>query len=135
MIRLRPHHLLCMLTYVGKGYTKAFTANFDRLLPVILAGNPLQIVLTPDDICQPLLNEPDEVCHCFNASVCQRDKLAQQDMSMLGFNIEDGQIFSLTPQHIQLLRQAFAAGTIRRACHGCQWYELCTSVSHQFEKE
>ena len=31
-VRLRAHHLLCMLTYVGKGYTAAFTANYDRIV-------------------------------------------------------------------------------------------------------
>jgi uncharacterized protein len=28
---------------------------------------------------------------------------------------------------IALLREQFAAGTIRRACAGCSWYELCTT--------
>ena len=27
-VRLRAHHLLCMLTYVGKGYSPAFCAGF-----------------------------------------------------------------------------------------------------------
>ena len=30
-IKLRAHHLLCLLTYVGKGYSPAFTANYDRV--------------------------------------------------------------------------------------------------------
>jgi len=30
-IRLRAHHLLCILTYVGKGYTPGFTVNYDRV--------------------------------------------------------------------------------------------------------
>ncbi|OWU61413.1 2Fe-2S ferredoxin, partial [Staphylococcus aureus] len=30
-IRLRGHHLLCMLTYVGKGYSPAFVENYDAM--------------------------------------------------------------------------------------------------------
>ena len=31
-VRLRAHHLLCLLTYVGKGYSPAFTANYDKVV-------------------------------------------------------------------------------------------------------
>ena len=30
-IRLRPHHLLWVVTYVGRGYSPAFTANMTRI--------------------------------------------------------------------------------------------------------
>ncbi len=37
-VRLRAHHLLCLLTYVGKGYTPAFTANYDAVVARLDAG-------------------------------------------------------------------------------------------------
>ncbi len=30
-VRLRPYHLLCLQTYVGKGYTAEFVENCDRI--------------------------------------------------------------------------------------------------------
>ena len=48
-VRLRPHHLLCLLTYVGKGYSPAFTANYDAIAMRIEQGEELLIVSGPDD--------------------------------------------------------------------------------------
>lgn len=31
-VRLRPHHLLCMQTFVGNGYSEAFVENMKQVL-------------------------------------------------------------------------------------------------------
>jgi uncharacterized protein len=128
-LRLRPHHLLCMLTYVGKGYTPEFTANFTHLLSRIDAGErAIEIADGPDEICQPLLSTPDP--HCHNESVRLRDRLAAEDLSrLLGTPILPGTRLELTDAIIHQLRQAFAAGTIRHACSGCQWKPLCDEIA------
>jgi hypothetical protein len=80
-VRLRGHHLLCMLTYIGKGYSPAFVENYDAIAGNLSNGEDIEIVDGPDDICQPLLRESD--CHCFNASVAVRDRLAIEAISGL----------------------------------------------------
>ena len=78
-VRIRAHHLLCMLTYVGKGYTAAFTANYDRIVERLNAGEDILLVHGPDDICAPLLCESS--AHCFNESVLRRDERAAHAVS------------------------------------------------------
>ncbi len=73
-VRLRGHHLLCMLTYIGKGYSPAFVDNYDTIAERLSGGEDIEIIDGPDDICQPLLCTGD--CHCFNESVVVRDRLA-----------------------------------------------------------
>lgn len=137
MIRLRPHHLLCLLTYAGKGYSPAFVANFDALA-ARLAQEPqwIEVVCGPDAICQPLLASEDH--HCTGASVAERDRLAAEDLSsLLGQTIAPGTRFALTPARIEQMRAAFAQegsggkGGIRRACSGCQWHGLCDQIAAQ----
>ena len=70
-IRLRPHHLLCLLTYVGKGYGEAFTRNYDGIAQRLSAGEPILVVEGPDEICAPLLADPDT--HCRRPGVTGRD--------------------------------------------------------------
>ncbi|RUZ88238.1 DUF1284 domain-containing protein, partial [Mesorhizobium sp. M7A.F.Ca.US.006.01.2.1] len=65
-IKLRAHHLLCPLTYVGKGYSPAFTANYDRVAERLSRGEDILLVSGPDDVCAPLLDEPEP--HCLNES-------------------------------------------------------------------
>lgn len=130
MIRLRPHHLLCILTYAGKGYSPAFVANYDAIAARIGAGEDVLLVSGPDDVCAPLLGEAD--AHCFNASVTERDRLAAGDVAaLLGEAVEDEALLTLDAARLKQMREAFAAHTIRSACPGCEWHDLCTGIAAQ----
>jgi hypothetical protein len=128
-IRLRPHHLLCMLTFAGKGYTPAFVANFEQVASRIAAGNEaIQIVDGPDDICSPLLTEAN--CHCHNSSVILRDHHAAEAISdLLQLPIRAGASLPLGQDLLPILREAFVTGTIRQACVGCQWQPTCDAIA------
>jgi uncharacterized protein len=127
-VRLRPHHLLCILTYAGRGYSPAFGANMDMVVARIATGEEIEIVAGADDICTPMLCE--DTPHCHNDSVRARDALAAEAISKLvGRAIVAGGKFSLATGTCAILRTAFTAGPLRKACEGCEWQELCTEIS------
>lgn len=127
-VRLRPHHLLCVLTYVGRGYSPAFTANMTRIAERLGAGEEIALVAGPDDICAPLLDHPDP--HCHRASVMERDRAAARDLSdLLGLNLRTGAHWVLDEDVIGRLRAVFASHQIRSACTGCEWVDLCGSIA------
>ncbi|MGH6761784.1 MAG: DUF1284 domain-containing protein [Phyllobacterium sp.] len=127
-VRLRAHHLLCMLTYVGKGYTAAFTANYDRIVERLNRGEDILLVHGPDDICAPLLCENG--AHCFNDSVLQRDERAAQAVSkILARPLRPGDSFRPDAAMLARMRKAFLAGKSRAACKDCEWSALCTSIA------
>ncbi|MDF3153476.1 DUF1284 domain-containing protein [Mesorhizobium sp. XAP10] len=127
-IRLRAHHLLCLLTYVGKGYSPAFTANYDLVAVRLSRGEDILLVSGPDDVCAPLLDEPEP--HCLNESVVERDRLATQDVGeLLARPIRVGTRLDLDPAMLGRMRQAFSAGLVRKACGGCEWNELCSTIA------
>ncbi|POF29354.1 DUF1284 domain-containing protein [Roseibium marinum] len=133
-VSLRPHHLLCLLTYLGKGYTVDFVRNYDRIVERLNAGEPLRLVSGPDDICQPMLKE--ETCHCRGSSVVERDRLAAAEISdVLGSEIETGGNLSLSGGRVRDLRTAFQAGSIRSACAGCEWRRLCSVIARDGFKD
>ncbi|WP_260740069.1 DUF1284 domain-containing protein [Tunturiibacter lichenicola] len=127
-IQLRPHHLLCMLTFVGKGYSPAFVANFEQVVRRIAqADEDVQIVQGPDDLCLPYLS--DAGCHCHNTSVLKRDRLAAEAISrLLQRPLHAGVSLQISRSLVPTLRAAFADGTIRQACAGCQWKPTCDGV-------
>jgi uncharacterized protein len=128
-IRLRAHHLLCLLTYAGKGYSPAFTANYDVIAGRIGAGEDILIVAGPDDICAPLLGEPEP--HCLRESVVERDRLAAEAAAdLLGQPISAGVRLELGKADVLRMREAFSAGHIRAACKGCEWHTLCSEIAH-----
>ncbi len=128
-VRLRAHHLLCMLTYVGRGYSPAFTANYDRTIERLNAGEQILIVDGPDDICQPLIAE-EATPHCLNGSVRERDQRAAGALTRwLGQPVEIGHLLTPDRKLLARMRTSFARGATRQACLGCEWISLCSSVA------
>ncbi|MBZ9851974.1 DUF1284 domain-containing protein [Mesorhizobium sp. CA14] len=127
-VRLRAHHLLCLLTYVGKGYSPAFTANYDNVVKRLGEGEGVMIVSGPDDICAPLLGEPEP--HCLRESAAERDRLAARDVgALLNRPIQAGDQIVLDAPSLAGMRKAFSAGLTRQACSGCEWSRLCDAVA------
>jgi uncharacterized protein len=127
-INLRSHHLLCLLTYAGEGYSPAFTAGFDSIAARVSAGEDILLVAGPDDICAPLLDSPD--AHCRRQSVAARDVQAAEALTaLLERGIRPGERLALDAPAVTRLRQAFLAGAIRQACTGCEWARSCTAIA------
>jgi hypothetical protein len=127
-VRLRPHHLLCMLTFVGKGYTAAFTENYIRIAARLSAGEDILVVEGPDDICAPMLGEAD--MHCMNESVTDRDVKASEAVeAVLKLPAGLGALISPDVNFLQRMRAAFGDGSIREACQRCEWSPLCTGIA------
>lgn len=117
-----------MLTYVGKGYSEAFTKGYDMVVQRLNNGEDMLLVAGPDDICQPLLSDTDP--HCFWDTVPERDRLAADAVeAVISRPIRDGERFSLDASTIKRMREAFRAGTTRQACHGCEWFDLCSGIA------
>jgi uncharacterized protein len=118
-----------MLTFAGKGYSPEFIANFERIASLIASGDQtMEIVFGPDDICTPIL--ADSNCHCENPSVSERDRLAAEALAdLLKQPVREDTELHLNPATLTRMREAFAAGTIRKACQGCQWSPFCDAIA------
>lgn len=128
-VRLRGHHLLCILTYVGKGYSPGFVAAMDDVVARIRSGAAILLVDGPDDICAAhLADDPDP--HCRHPGPAARDEAALVALgSLLSRTLVPGVELTLPPERLARQRAAFAAGSIRSACAGCEWADLCTDVA------
>jgi hypothetical protein len=128
-VRLRAHHLLCMLTYVGRGYSDAFTARFDEVVRRLGEGEEALLVRGPDDVCAPLLEASGEP-HCHRESVLRRDEVAAASLqTLLGVGLQPGARLRLDEPTLTHLRSAFRAGHTRSACSGCEWFGLCSDIA------
>jgi hypothetical protein len=126
-VRLRPHHLLCLIAYRGRGYTPGFVANMTRIAERLRSGGePIRIVAGPDDVCRPLLATADR--HCRQAGARRRDARAAADIArVLATPVRPG--VTLPSAVIARLGAGFASGSIRGACRGCPWQTVCTLVA------
>ncbi len=132
-VRLRGHHLLCLLTYKGKGYSPAFVANLDQVTERLTAGEEVLLVEGPDDVCAPLCQDgggSEDEPHCGLDRVRDRDRQALDAISaLLNRPLRPGERLTLDRRTSARLRQAFRSGEIRPACAGCDWSDFCTSIA------
>lgn len=127
-IRLRGHHLLCILSYANKGYNDRFIDNFGLIVDRLAAGEEVLMVEGPDDLCGPVLAEENP--HCLSPGVRERDAKAAASISaLLNRSVSPGVCLVLDPGIVERLREGFAGGTIRSACAGCEWQGLCSTIA------
>lgn len=147
MIRLRPHHLLCMLTFAGRGYTPRFTLGLSDIVARLGQGEEIVMVEGPDDICAGWLDEPrkgdqeradeagasggdDRQPHCHEPRIAERDRRAAADIGALLSHVVDADArLRLDGDLIARLRAAFQNGTIRSGCAACEWKSFCDQLS------
>lgn len=128
MIRLRGHHLLCSLTFTGRGYSDDFERDFKQVIARLKNNETIEIVSGPDDICASIQRCTDS--HCHEAGVSNRDKKALEDVaSHLGKPLKVGSIISPDQLFDEEYRSAFKQKHLRRACNDCQWSGMCDQIA------
>jgi hypothetical protein len=128
-VRLRGHHLLCVLTYLGRGYSPSFIAGLSAIAGRLAAGAPVEIVAGPDDVCAPLIAEEAEP-HCLGPDPAERDDRALADIgALLGVPLAPGAGIATLVPHLDALRSAFADDRVRAACRGCSWQAVCSDIA------
>ncbi len=79
-------------------------------------------------LCAALLE--DVRGHCRETSVSERDRFAAEALTgLLRQALVENAKIELTEGILERMRASFAAGTIRQACHGCQWSPLCDRIA------
>ncbi len=128
-VRLRGHHLLCLLTYKGLGYSPEFVAGMTATAARLVAGATAVIVEGPDDICEPLCRAEDHP-HCHEATVPERDRRALSLVSsLLGRPLKSGDRLAFDEELRARLRSAYRDGAFEAACALCEWQPLCRDIA------
>ncbi|MBX6352957.1 MAG: DUF1284 domain-containing protein [Thermoflavifilum sp.] len=121
MIRLRGHHLLCLLGYRGMGYSEAYAENMTRVHDQLRRRPETMVMLTagPDDLCAHF--PPDQPYHCQDANVHERDAAVLRRLGLrVGGVVAWGEIE-------RRLAAQFVPEDIPRLCCTCPWlaYGVC----------
>lgn len=132
-IRLRPHHLLCLQTFVGHGYSPEFTAHMTIVQKQLTTDplTPITLVNGPDDLCGHCPNCVDGSCTSpkpalFDHLVGQKLNTTE-DTENAAPKHTDASDSPLTlhgiPSILHMSEQLLA-----ECCPDCEWKELCVEV-------
>ncbi|MEB3299340.1 MAG: DUF1284 domain-containing protein [Candidatus Sericytochromatia bacterium] len=120
---LRAHHVMCVATFAGKGYSAGFVREMTRVWQRIREGGMPEIRVTAhaDAVCGacPHLRHPDEVTSCrFHESTSGRDRRMLKAMGWLEGDRIDlaAGLARVHGEHADLMEQV---------CVGCEWVPIC----------
>lgn len=113
MIKLRPHHILCIQNYKGKGYSNEFTYNMEKVIEKLRLEDKVEIIFKEDSIC----------CKCPNKNgkgeCITTDKVKEIDKKVIKyFNIEEKvYVYSKLNTKVNIDEKMK-----KDICGSCEWY-------------
>jgi len=118
-IRLRGHHLLCLLSFSGDGYSPEFVERFRSLADSYREpGLVVRVLASPDDACA--------ACPHLDAGGCASPMDGPEaDVAALDAAVLDALGIAPGPHLAHDLHRLVAAlseGTLHRLCRACSWY-------------
>ena len=122
-INLRPHHLLCIAFFKGKGYSDEFVYNMTSIVSLLNKDDstPIALVLGEDDLCTNCPNNQNGICTAEDKS----SRYDQLTITALGIDTNShSQILYLT---LRALADERIINCEKResVCGDCQWTDLC----------
>lgn len=124
-IRLRPHHLLCVQGYRGKGYDDRFRETMGRIARALAEdpGMPVTVTDGPDDICAACPHLRDGRCTWDEAG---EESVREHDAALLAaFGIGDGDLTAIRDVAERVATDAGVWAVVARYCRPCPWVSDC----------
>ncbi len=120
-MKLRPHHLLCTLGYVGLGYNEDFVKNMDYITSQ-LKNNSLKIKLeiTTDDICTYCPKKIKKNLCLENDSVVSYDKKVLEV-----FHLQEKEY--LYQELLAKIKEFVTEDKLNYICGDCSWFLDCAT--------
>ncbi|OFZ54728.1 MAG: hypothetical protein A2428_00885 [Bdellovibrionales bacterium RIFOXYC1_FULL_54_43] len=118
MLKFRPHHFLCALGFMGKGYSREFIANFNAIVEQLRTSSPeIEVVMNSDSICSACPSRNDGVC----AAEHKVKMLDEAHAEALG--LKSGETLSWGDAK-RRLADRMSLELFERACAPCAWKTL-----------
>ena len=116
---IRPHHMLCLQFFEGKGYSEAFVANMLAVKEKLEEGNPLvEIVTGADDLCRKCPNYAYGKCKNEDEILEHDRRVAKAADSLENLN---------TWEHIKetMYTEIINKNKVKEVCVQCRWSDIC----------
>lgn len=118
MIKLRPHHILCIAHYEGNGYSEEFNLKMKEIIKRLETGEEFKLVFDGDDLCSSCPNLTNSICKT-------EDKVRRYDnMTAELLNISEDQ--NLTKDIFASAKsKIYEANKFDLICSDCEWSYIC----------
>lgn len=118
-IQLRPHHLLCIRFWQGKGYSPAFSQKMEQVIAALNRRVPVTINDGFDDLCSACPNK--------KGSICESEEHVQTfDSKVREFcGIKQGDSSEWASLYERVSEKIMAAHRFEEVCGDCAFANVC----------
>lgn len=120
-MKLRGHHLLCILGFQGYGYSEDFVLNMTRINELRKSEKSIiKLTNIPDDICSSCPNLKNNLCE----NEMQNEIIVKMDeevLSKFNRNIEYNAIDLFNEVNLKFN----TLKSVENICNDCKWAEKC----------
>lgn len=118
-LKLRPHHLVCLTLFRGKGYSPDFTRNVRRMLREIRRGALIELVEGCDDVCSKCPYIKDNKCMKHESSEVEVREMDLGWLRELGLNYGD------KLRTLEVAKEKATPINLQSICRKCEWLLFC----------
>lgn len=128
ILRLRPHHGLCLQFFEGRGYSEGFAAHMGKVKNILSKGGRVLIVDSADEICGRCPNLQDGAC-------ISDGKVYMYDQRVLELcELTYGETLSFRELSGRVMQKIILASGRKTVCPDCQWREICGRKENEFRR-
>ena len=122
-INLRPHHLLCISFFKGKGYSDEFVSNMTSIVSALKENKdtPISLVLGKDDLCAHCPHNQNGICTAEDKS----SKYDQLTLNALGIDTNSHSTTTYFTLRALADEKIINCGKRENICGDCEWTNLC----------
>lgn len=118
MLKIRPHHILCMKAYIGKGYSEDFNINIKHVIDELKDEKKIvEIKFGLDNICSKCpFNIENKVCK-------SEEKVNTMDLKIKQYyGVNEG--VYLYKDLKELVYSKINESEVDDICGNCEWYNI-----------
>lgn len=119
MINIRPHHLLCIHGFQGKGYSDGFIKSMTHIVNEIKNNKDIKLNITynTDDICSNCPNKiEDNLC-------IGQEKIVSIDQGVIEALRLEERVYSYA-EVVEKINNELTIAKFQEICSTCEWYSL-----------
>lgn len=119
IIKIRPHHGMCIQFFRGEGYSGEFVRGMSSIIFTLNAGARVQLTDCTDSVCEFCPNNSEGLC----TSADRVSKFDRGVLDLCGLNC--GDILSWDEFRGIVRQNIIDCGRMKDICGDCQWAYIC----------
>lgn len=124
VIRLRPHHSLCMQFFVGKGYSEEFTKHMWEVVK-LAKDTMVEVTFDLDELCSACPNHETGICDS-QEHVAEIDKKVAEV-----FGYQEGDRLTLERFWENSKVDIILPGRLKEICGECEFMGICEAQAEK----